>query len=39
VAQLEPNIPAEVLYDKHDDGLKPSNAWRGYHVLLNPDFR
>jgi hypothetical protein len=37
--QLEPNIPAEVLYDKRDDGLKPSNAWKGYHVLLNPDFR
>jgi hypothetical protein len=37
--QLEPNIPAEVLYDKRDDGLKPSNTWKGYHVLLNPDFR
>jgi hypothetical protein len=37
--QLEPNIPAEVLYDKRDDGLKPANAWKGYHVLLNPDFR
>ncbi|WIA29221.1 hypothetical protein OEZ86_011732 [Tetradesmus obliquus] len=38
-SKLEPNIPAEVLYDKRDDGLKPANAWKGYHVLLNPDFR
>ncbi len=32
--KLEPNIPAEVLYDKHDDGLDPGNTWKGYYVLL-----
>lgn len=32
--KLEPNIPAEVLYDKKDDGLDPKNSWKGYHVLL-----
>jgi hypothetical protein len=35
----EPNIPAELLYDKADDGLALSNPWAGYHVILNPDFR
>lgn len=32
--KLEPNIPAEVLYDKNDDGLDPRNTWKGYYVLL-----
>lgn len=32
--KLEPNIPAEVLYDKQDDGLDPANTWKGYYVLL-----
>ena len=36
--KLAPNIPAQILYDKLDDGLKLSNEWSGYHVLLNPDF-
>jgi len=38
-SKLEPNIPAEVLYDKQDDGLSPQNPWKGYHIILNPDFR
>ena len=33
-----PNIPAAVLYDKGDDGLKASNAWKGHHVILNPEY-
>ena len=33
-----PNIPAEVLYDKKDDGLDIENAWKGFHVLLNAPF-
>jgi hypothetical protein len=36
-SKLAPNIPAEVLYDKKDDGLKLCNSWAGYHILLNPD--
>lgn len=38
-SKLAPNIPAEVLYDKKDDGLKLVNSWSGYHILLNPDCR
>lgn len=38
-SKLEPNIPAELLYDKKDDGLNPANSWKGYYVILNPDFR
>eukprot|EP00775_Hariotina_reticulata_P007949 gene7949-8147_t len=38
-SKLEPNIPAEVLYDKQDDGLSPRNPWKGYNIILNPDFR
>ena len=34
-----PNIPAQVLYDKFDDGLRLSNPWKGHYILLNPDFR
>lgn len=34
-----PNIPAETVYDKADDGLRLSNSWRGRHVLLNPEFK
>lgn len=30
-----PNIPAEVLYDRKDDGLKVSNSWSNKFVLLN----
>jgi hypothetical protein len=36
-SKLAPNIPAEILYDKKDDGLKLVNSWAGYHILLNPD--
>lgn len=32
--KLEPNIPAEMLYDKKDDGLDPANSWKGFYVLL-----
>jgi hypothetical protein len=32
--KAEPNIPAELLYDKRDDGLDPANSWKGFHVLL-----
>jgi hypothetical protein len=35
---VDPNIPAERLYDKALDGLRLSNSWGGYHVILNPDF-
>ncbi|KAL0042559.1 hypothetical protein WJX79_003671 [Trebouxia sp. C0005] len=35
---LAPNIPAEKLYDKVENGLKLSNSWAGYHILLNPDY-
>jgi hypothetical protein len=38
-SKLRPNIPAEVCYDINDNGLKLSNSWAGYHVLLNPDFK
>jgi len=37
-SHLKPNIPAEKCYDKKDDGLKMSNSWEGYHVLLNPPY-
>jgi hypothetical protein len=33
-----PNIPAEKLYDKTDDGLRQENSWKGYHVILNPSY-
>ncbi len=36
--QVRPNVPAEKLYDKADDGLATRNSWAGYHVLLNPPF-
>ncbi|KAL4440210.1 hypothetical protein ABPG75_003211 [Micractinium tetrahymenae] len=38
-SKLAPNIPAEKLYDKQDNGLKLSNSWEGHFVLLNPDYR
>ncbi|PRW39133.1 cytochrome P450 chloroplastic isoform C [Chlorella sorokiniana] len=38
-SKLAPNIPAEKLYDKQDNGLKLSNSWEGFSVLLNPDYR
>ncbi|KAL4853371.1 Cytochrome P450 97B2 [Chlorella vulgaris] len=37
-SKLAPNIPAEKLYDKQDNGLKLSNSWAGFFVLLNPDY-
>ncbi len=37
-SKVAPNIPAEKLYDKNDNGLKLSNVWKGYYVVLNPDF-
>jgi hypothetical protein len=27
------------MYDKEDNGLKLSNSWAGYYILLNPDFK
>ena len=38
-SKLAPNIPAERLYDKADDGLAVSNPWAGHYVLLNPEYR
>ncbi|PSC73461.1 DNA N-6-adenine-methyltransferase (Dam) [Micractinium conductrix] len=38
-SKLAPNIPAQVLFDKQDNGLKLSNSWAGHYVLLNPDYR
>lgn len=37
-SKLAPNIPAEVLFDRRDDGLRLCNSWAGFHVLLNPDY-
>jgi len=36
-SKVAPNIPAEKLFDKTDNGLKLTNLWRGYYVILNPD--
>lgn len=36
-SKVAPNIPAEKLYDKSDNGLKLTNLWRGYYIILNPD--
>ena len=36
-SKIAPNIPAEKLYDKADNGLKLTNLWRGYYIILNPD--
>lgn len=36
-SKVAPNIPAEKLYDKNDNGLKLTNLWKGYYVVLNPD--
>ena len=33
-----PNIPAAKTYDREQDGLRQENAWRGYHVILNPSY-
>lgn len=38
-SKVAPNIPAEVLYDKLDNGLIKLNSWSGYYVILNPDFK
>jgi len=35
----DPNIPAEKLYDKNDNGLKASNSWAGHYIVLNPEFK
>ena len=37
-SKLAPNIPAERVYDKNDNGLLLSNSWAGCYVLLNPEF-
>ncbi|GLI62898.1 hypothetical protein VaNZ11_005720 [Volvox africanus] len=37
-SKANPNIPAEKLYDKEDDGLRLSNSWAGYYVILNPEY-
>ena len=34
-----PNIPAEKIYTKEDDGLRLSNSWSGFHIILNPEFK
>ena len=34
-----PNIPAEKIYTKEDDGLRLSNSWAGFHIILNPEFK
>ena len=33
-----PNIPAQLLYDRQDDGLCIRNSWAGHHVILNPPY-
>ena len=33
-----PNIPAEVLYDKNTNGLLTRNVWRDKFILLNPPY-
>lgn len=38
-SKLAPNIPAEVMYDKNDNGLKKANSWSGYYIILNPDYK
>lgn len=37
-SKQRPNIPAEKLYDKKDDGLRLSNSWAGHYILLNPPY-
>jgi hypothetical protein len=34
----KPNLPAERLFDKADDGLALRNSWEGSFVLLNPPY-
>ncbi|CAD7702759.1 unnamed protein product, partial [Ostreobium quekettii] len=38
-SKIASNIPAEKLYDKNDNGLKLSNSWTGYYVILNPEYK
>ncbi|GMH33587.1 hypothetical protein BSKO_01421 [Bryopsis sp. KO-2023] len=38
-SKIAPNIPAEITYDKVDNGLKKSNSWSGHHIILNPDYK
>ena len=33
-----PNIPAELLYDRQDDGLAIRNSWAGHHAVVNPPY-
>jgi hypothetical protein len=35
---IDPNIPAEIVYDRELDGLRLSNSWAGKYIILNPDF-
>ncbi|XRB10432.1 hypothetical protein RI054_01g02450 [Pseudoscourfieldia marina] len=37
--KARPNIPAEILYDKSDNGLLTKNKWDGYCILLNPEYK
>mmetsp|Transcript_8218 Transcript_8218/g.51089 ORF Transcript_8218/g.51089 Transcript_8218/m.51089 type:complete len:350 (+) Transcript_8218:1624-2673(+) len=37
-SKTSPNIPAQKLYDRSDDGLLPANSWEGFHVILNPPY-
>lgn len=37
-SKTSPNIPAQKLYDKSDDGLLSDNLWEGFHVILNPPY-
>lgn len=34
------SIPSSVVlfFDMQENGLKLSNSWAGYHILLNPDY-
>ena len=38
-SKVSPNIPAQVLYDKNDDGLDAKNSWKGFFVLLKPEYK
>lgn len=38
-SKIAPNIPAELLYDRRDDGLRLQNSWAGYHIILNPPYK
>ena len=37
--KARPNIPAELMFDKSDNGLLTKNKWDGYCILLNPEYK